>query len=647
MLSILGLFLNADNLLTTAQIKLVKECVYEVIVPKATNDSLTYEKPLPMDLIPFAIRNDDYHSIGSAFAIAENKLVSAAHVFNIEASSQFKDLYIRDRQQNIYKINKILRYSSRRDFIVFSLQERNNQKFLPLTTNTALDEQVWAVGNALGEGIVLRDGLLTSRTYEEINGVWKWLRFSAAASPGNSGGPLINREGKVVGVITMKSPNENLNYALPVSAWQTPRDGQTAFAFRRYIYKLNNTRQSERGIFSNVVELPMDYHKLRTVMTKAAHKRTGELLTNLLQNNKKHFFPLCRGSEEILHDSYNAVFPHIIAEGDDSKVYVFSPSEQKTVELGENGYFKYGSIFDIFFLYMRKPDNVKLSDFYQDSSHFMDFLLKGVYLRRYVGNMKIRITSMGKAKKKLFYTDNYGRKWIVRIWNMEYNDRKIISFSLPVPGGLISMFDIAMTDAADHALLQDYKVLADFIYLSYYGTFKQWREFLELEQYLPELMHNLTFAFRGTTVSFKSSAFSMELGDDVFELTARSDMKLYTDFFRKQGKVVWDLAGILIGEDKNNENYFIVSRTARPLAELDDEYQSSWRKIISGRHPYEGKSFFEDGKTRLSTVHPSYEDAGLKTPFVYTVKLIREGQVRGREMRKMKDAVNEAFTFSE
>jgi serine protease Do len=76
---------------------------------------------------------------------------------------------------------------------------------------------VLAVGNAFGEGVVIRDGLYTSATDEDQDGRWKWIRFSAAASPGNSGGPLLDGDGKVIGIVIGKSPNENLNYSLPIA----------------------------------------------------------------------------------------------------------------------------------------------------------------------------------------------------------------------------------------------------------------------------------------------------------------------------------------------------------------------------------------------------------------------------------------------
>src|SRR3546814_8288832 len=43
------------------------------------------------------------------------------------------------------------------------------------------------------------------------------MRFSAAASPGKSGGPRLDAEGRLIGIVLMKSQNENLNYALPIS----------------------------------------------------------------------------------------------------------------------------------------------------------------------------------------------------------------------------------------------------------------------------------------------------------------------------------------------------------------------------------------------------------------------------------------------
>src|SRR5512136_2484777 len=101
----------------------VSEAVYEVVVLKPVKDSLQYEKPLPMDLLPYSIRTDKYYSIGTAFAITPSEFVSAAHVMTPGDGSQFKEIFLRDKEGKVYPVDKVLKYSKNRDFIVFSLRD--------------------------------------------------------------------------------------------------------------------------------------------------------------------------------------------------------------------------------------------------------------------------------------------------------------------------------------------------------------------------------------------------------------------------------------------------------------------------------------------------------------------------------------------
>jgi serine protease Do len=67
----------------------VRAATFEVVMRKVDSDALTYEKPLPLDLIPYTIRSDHYWSIGTAFAIGPETYVTAAHVFRAAVGSQF------------------------------------------------------------------------------------------------------------------------------------------------------------------------------------------------------------------------------------------------------------------------------------------------------------------------------------------------------------------------------------------------------------------------------------------------------------------------------------------------------------------------------------------------------------------------------
>lgn len=78
-------------------------------------------------------------------------------------------------------------------------------------------ERVLSIGNPLGLEHTLTDGLVSQRrTYMGR----QWIQMTAPVSPGNSGGPLFNMKGKVIGVTTaIVGPviGQNLNLAVPVN----------------------------------------------------------------------------------------------------------------------------------------------------------------------------------------------------------------------------------------------------------------------------------------------------------------------------------------------------------------------------------------------------------------------------------------------
>lgn len=84
-------------------------------------------------------------------------------------------------------------------------------------TEPAVGEPVLVVGSPLGLGGSVASGIVSA--YRTEGGV-RYLQFSAPISPGNSGGPVVDRRGRVVGVATAKAvaPGaEGLSFAIPVS----------------------------------------------------------------------------------------------------------------------------------------------------------------------------------------------------------------------------------------------------------------------------------------------------------------------------------------------------------------------------------------------------------------------------------------------
>jgi S1-C subfamily serine protease len=82
-------------------------------------------------------------------------------------------------------------------------------------------QPVLLIGNPSGKGLGALEGSVTTgvvsgvRTLESEG--FRVIQTDAAANPGNSGGPLLDSSGKVIGVLTFKLLGENVNFVIPAN----------------------------------------------------------------------------------------------------------------------------------------------------------------------------------------------------------------------------------------------------------------------------------------------------------------------------------------------------------------------------------------------------------------------------------------------
>lgn len=83
------------------------------------------------------------------------------------------------------------------------------------SNNVQVGEKVIAIGNPLGLQFSVSQGIVSAIHRTGANGIDAYIQTDAALNPGNSGGPLINVEGKVIGINNFKiGGGENLGFAL-------------------------------------------------------------------------------------------------------------------------------------------------------------------------------------------------------------------------------------------------------------------------------------------------------------------------------------------------------------------------------------------------------------------------------------------------
>jgi len=596
----------------------IQAATFEVVAAKPENDPLSYEKPLPLELLPFQERNDKYYSIGTAFAIGQNLYVTAGHVFQPLMGGLWGAPALRDGSGKVYAVAKIEKFSLDRDFVVFSLASPPD--IVPFETNSSpeLNSVVYSVGNALGTGIVLRDGLYTSNTPEDQDGRWNFIRFSAAASPGNSGGPLLDRNGKVVGVVLRKSPNENLNYALPIGEVLKAPD-HVAEADSRLTYRIGVMDTVQIGIFKMRFSLPLDFADFAVAFLAQQDAFADRQLADLLKKDSDRLFPNGAGSQRLLHGLATLnTYPSLVSRNGDGIWNLFAKPENKT-PLAGNGYVQLGVAGGNLMFHWHRPDSVSAKQAYDTPDRLIGDLLQSGFLHRIVASEQVKINALGKPAEETIHTDRWLRRWQVRIWPLAYANMLFVTFALPVPDGYDVIAQIVPAGQRhDHII--GMQAQTDFIEAAYEGTLTQWKDFLGEKGLLPSLFTRVKADFtKDGGFAYASDRARFSVAPEVEAVTPQSVLTLGLGWFGDSGNVVWDSSIIRLKRTADDNDWLNVQRHIKPSEGLDQSLASEWEKIVQRQHPFDAVIRTENDITKITGVLASPaegESAPLYTAFI-------------------------------
>ncbi|OVE73381.1 hypothetical protein BVX94_04020 [bacterium B17] len=116
----------------------------------------------------------------------------------------------------------VLKVKDKLDDIVFAVFSKSDE--------ISVGETIFAIGNPMGLERTVTKGVI-SQAARNFAGLL-YRQIDAPVNPGNSGGPLFNERGQVVGIINMGIPSmESLNFAIPAMHAKYILDHLDAFAF--------------------------------------------------------------------------------------------------------------------------------------------------------------------------------------------------------------------------------------------------------------------------------------------------------------------------------------------------------------------------------------------------------------------------------
>jgi len=620
---------------------------FEVVVPRPdpTKDPVSYEKDLPWDLVPFNIRNDRYISIGTAFAISKTELVTAHHVFQpVHASMGYKTCFIRDAKQNVWEVDQILALDEQRDVIKFTVKGRTFDQWLELRPGFQVNETVFTVGNAYGEGLVIRPGEVIGTLPEPMRGAWNLLKSSAGVNPGNSGGPLVDPQGRVVGVVQGKK--DNICYSLPIEELKTVKANTAAF-FNKMGFAFALFPEKSKAIDRAFnLPLPRPYTELRKELAAREVVFYTQSMDDLFSSLGTELFPAGEASEEAIGDIPTSANPEVIFRDKTTKTWSLSGLEYKSNDLPKNGRLHYAQANGVYLFKIRRPDGVTLGDLMAKPKLSMDLLLKGASVTRTVGGQDIRVTSFGDPYQIQPHKDRFGRPWQQAIWFTPYDDGVVITYTTLVPSGVVMAVKFVDSSSLMPWLYDMVKFL-DYTYVPYGGQLKDWVEFLKHRDRLPAALRDMAFDFKeGKFLRLQALWAKLDLNSSHVDLSSKAFFILNMGFSRNGQTVAWDLRRVSIAEDEE-DNYFVMLKHIHPTPAMPEADQKRWKEIAKQRHPYTQRTFEEDGASRIAAVHSAFLKPGAaaaENPDLFTLYLARVGKVDEKEMQTRMQALLKAIT---
>ena len=149
-------------------------------------------------------------ALGTGFVYSrDGKIITNYHVIEDAYSAKITI------NGSTYTIQSVLAYNKNIDLAVLKINASNLSAVTVCNKTHQVGKSVYAFGSSKGLTATFSQGIITYAD-RELDGV-HYVQHDAAISSGNSGGPLINQYGEVIGINTMTiRDSQNLNFAISV-----------------------------------------------------------------------------------------------------------------------------------------------------------------------------------------------------------------------------------------------------------------------------------------------------------------------------------------------------------------------------------------------------------------------------------------------
>lgn len=171
-------------------------------------------KPSVVSVLTYDAKGEPLIS-GTGFFVRPGEVVTNMHVIK---GAHRVEIHTLEGKGRTYPVAGALAVDDEADLALLKI-DLPAERSRPLPMTTALPdegEQVFVIGNPLRLEGSVSDGIVSA--VREVPDLGRIIQVTAPVSHGNSGSPLFNMRGEVIGIVTVKVTNgQNINLALGVS----------------------------------------------------------------------------------------------------------------------------------------------------------------------------------------------------------------------------------------------------------------------------------------------------------------------------------------------------------------------------------------------------------------------------------------------
>ena len=171
-------------------------------------------KPSVVSVLTYDAKNEPLIS-GTGFFVRPGEVITNMHVIK---NAHRVEIHTLEGKGRTYPVSGALAVDDEADLALLRV-DLPAERSKPLSLTTSLPDEgepVFLIGNPLRLEGSVSDGIVSA--IREVPDLGRIIQITAPVSHGNSGSPLFNMRGQVIGIVTVKVTNgQNINLALGVS----------------------------------------------------------------------------------------------------------------------------------------------------------------------------------------------------------------------------------------------------------------------------------------------------------------------------------------------------------------------------------------------------------------------------------------------